>query len=381
MILAFTASLGMPFNINAIVESFDVSNRTAGLVVSLEMLAIAIGTLAIGASATRLSASRVYAIGLGIIVTLNVVSIAASGVWMLALARIPAGFALGAIVATVMATAARSDRPESTFGIINASVGAMGIVIAFVLPRALHLHDTLALPTQLSGLYLVYLGFSICAFVFLRFVPIAPSAAPGTTDAVRLPPRRWLSLLGLGMVFFGHALLGVFIVNLGRSIELEPESVGYVLMIGSVLGVAAPLIAGYVGGRVSAFSWVATLTVLIAVFAFALASAGSTFTFFIVAPIYGVLPMALIPVFLGALSRVDPTGRLAGAHPAFVLIGGAAAPFIGGTMSDAGGYLANAFAVALCALIGTLLMWVDLRASDTLRRATRGVDATSSTPS
>ena len=121
------------------------------------------------------------------------------------------------------------------------------------------------------------------------------------------------------------------------------------------------------GARVSAFIWVSTLALLIAACAFVLASAHSPAAFFIIAPIYGVLPMALIPVFLGALARVDTTGRLASAHPAFVLVGGSIAPFVGGALSDAGGYLANASVVATCALIGMLLMWADLRSSDIIR--------------
>lgn len=369
MILAFSGSLGMPFNINAIAASFHVSNSGAGLVASVEMLAIAIGTLMIGVVAARVSAMRIYVVCIALIVATNALSIIAMQLWLLIALRIPCGLALGAVVATVMSTAARSDRPESTFGIINASVGAMGIVIGFVLPRALQLHNVLPVPTPLSGLYLMYVLFSASALLFLRSAPVAPripQPLTGTTT-VRFPLMRWLGLLGLGIVFFGHGLLGIFIVNLGRSIQMSPEAIGYALMIGAVLGVAAPLLAGQLGTRVSALLWVATLAVAIAVFAFVLASAHSPLAFFIAAPIYGVLPMALIPVFLGALARVETTGRLAGAHPAFVLVGGSIAPFLGGALSDLGGYLANASAVAACAFIGLLCMWSDLRSGDALR--------------
>ena len=369
MILAFTASLGMPFNIDAIVSSFHVGNSAAGLVVSAEMMAIAIGTLLIGVVAAQVPATRIYAICLCAIVGLNLLSILVSNVSMLILLRIPQGLALGAVVATVMATAARSSRPDATFGIINASVGAMGIIIGFVLPRALRLHEWLPVASPLGGLYFVYALFSACAFLFLRIVPVAPPIAVAGTQPAQFPPRRWLGLLGLGLVFFGHAVLGVFIVNLGRAIGMSAIAIGYALMIGAVLGVVAPLVAGQLGARVSAFIWVSTLALMIAGCAFVLASAHSAAAFFVIAPLYGVLPMALIPVFLGALARVDTTGRLASAHPAFVLVGGSIAPFVGGALSDAGGYLANASMVATCAVIGMLLMWTDLRSSDIVRTA------------
>ena len=368
MILAFAGSLGMAFNIDAIATSFLVDNSAAGVVASIEMMAIAIGTLLIGVVAAKLPARQIYLIGLSVVLVTNALSVLVNNVVMLTILRVPSGLALGAIVATVMATAARSNRPESTFGIINASVGAMGIVIGFVLPRALHLQEFLPLPTQVAGLYLVYALFSLCAFVLLRSVPVAaPIEVQAGTQPLSFPPRRWLGLLGLGVLFFGHGLLGVFIVNLGRSIGMTPEVIGYAMMIGAVLGVVAPLLAGQLGTRVPALLWVLTLSLAIALCALLLAGATSALAFFVAAPIYGVLPMALIPVFLGALARVDTTGRLASAHPAFVLVGGAAAPFVGGALSDAGGYLANAGGVVTCAVLGAALMWSDLRSADARR--------------
>ena len=63
LLLAFTASLGMPFNIDAIALSFDASNTTAGLVASVGMAAIAAGNLTFARLATRLSAQRIYFAG------------------------------------------------------------------------------------------------------------------------------------------------------------------------------------------------------------------------------------------------------------------------------------------------------------------------------
>ena len=74
-----------------------------------------------------------------------------------------------------------------------------------------------------------------------------------------------------------------------------------------------------------------------------------------------------MPIFLGCLARVDNTGSLAGAHPAFVLIGGAIAPFIGGALSDAGGFALNGYAVVACVVIGALLMQNAVRQADRLR--------------
>ena len=119
LLLSFAASLGMAFNIDAIASSFNVTNTTAGLVASVEMAAIAAGNLTFARLATRLSAQRTYLAGVLAVVSMNILSIFAPTTDWLLFCRAPAGFALGAVVATVMTTAGRSHKPELTFGVIN----------------------------------------------------------------------------------------------------------------------------------------------------------------------------------------------------------------------------------------------------------------------
>lgn len=371
LLLAFSASLGMPFNIDAIALSFDVTNTTAGLVASVEMAAIAAGNLTFARLATRLSAQHVYIAGVFAVVSLNLLSILAPTTDWLLLCRAPAGFALGAVVATVMTTAGRSHQPESTFGVINSMVGVMGIFIAFVLPRALELH--LVLPgingwSEVDGLYLVYAMCSIFAFLFIPGTPRTATFA-SKSDAEDRPKLMigWLGLVGLGLIFLGHGTLGLFIVKIGRAVPLIPEEIGFVFMAGSLVGVGLPLLAGYVGTRMNALAPVAMILVVLIVSANMLATADTPVKFFIMAPLFAILPVAIMPIFLGCLARVDPTGSLAGSHAAFVLIGGATAPFVGGALSDLGGFTLNGWFVVGCVLVGGMFIYPVIRRADSLR--------------
>ena len=285
--------------------------------------------------------------------------------------RAPAGFALGAVVATVMTTAGRSYKPESTFGVINSMVGVMGIFIAFVLPRALELH--LLLPditdwSEVDGLYLVY---ALCSTFAFLFIPGTPQTEPvALADDTGERPKLmigWLGLVGLGIIFFGHGTLALFMVKIGRAVPLSPEEIGYVFMAGSLVGVGLPLLAGYIGTRMNALAPVAVILMLVIVAAVLLASADTPMKFFVVAPLFAILPVAIMPIFLGCLSRVDPTGSLAGSHAAFVLIGGATAPFAGGALSDLGGFTLNGWFVVGCVLIGAALIYPVIRRADSLR--------------
>lgn len=375
MLLGFAASLGMPFNIDAIALSFSSSNTTAGLVASFELASIAVGNLVFARFSRPVRPKRIYLAALTVIVGLNLFATVVTTTTWLMLCRVPAGFALGAVVATVMMTAGRSDRPEHTFGFINAMVGVMGMMMAFVLPRALGLHEVLpgGVPwSEVDGLYLVY---ALCALCALPFIIGTPQPEPISLDpSGKARPgllAGWISLAGLGLVFFGHGQLALFIVKIGRGVGLSAEAIGYVFMAGSLAGVVLPLLAGYVGSRFKATGPLGAILAVVAVSATLLSNADSALAFFVAAPIFAMLPIALMPIFLGCLARVDPTGALAGAHPAFVLIGGAVAPFVGGVLSDAGGYPLNGYAVVACVLVGAAMMYAAVRTADANRDAAR----------
>jgi MFS family permease len=365
LLLAFSAALGMAFNIDAIALAYDASNSSAGLVASAELAAIATGVLTFARFATRWPTRRVYVVAITLILLGNIASMFATGVISLLILRIPTGLALGVVSATSMATASRSATPESTFGVINAAVGVMGIIIAYILPRAINWHEPLTRMTgngwtfdELDGLYIVYVVFGVLAYLFLRGVPsvhhdgstpVAAKVAPGAMG--------WVTLFALGFLFFGHGSLGIFLVRVARELGLSGEVIGYVFMVGAVFGVAVPLIAGMVGVRMKPLVPMVVIVLLLLAACFTVATTTTAIPFYIAVPLFGSLPMAIMPILLGVLSRYDPSGTLAGAHAAFVLLGGAIAPFAGGYVRDhADSFATNGYFACICIALGFLLM-------------------------
>lgn len=359
LLLAFAASLGMAFNIDAIALSFQVSNARAGSIASAEMVAIAAGTLYFARLSGRVDPGKVYGFGIIVIIVCNTLSILVPLPGWLTAVRIPAGVALGAVVATVMATAGRSHQPQQTFGVINAAVGLMGVGIAFILPRALSLETMVPASWQFSpvdGLYAVYVIAGLLALLFIRTTPRPAPYVARDGAVARVPGIGWIALCGLGLLFFGHGLLGIFLVRIGREAQLGPEAIGYVFMAAGIVGIAAPLLAGYLGARYPSLRLSAVILALMLVLAFLLARASEPATFIWTAPLFAALPTALMPIFLGATASVEPSGRLTGSHPAFVMIGAALAPLFGGALSDSQGFTANGYAAMGCMIIAAVLM-------------------------
>ena len=371
LLLAFAASLGMAFNVDAIGLAYAATNTSAGLVASAELGAIAVGVLTFARFAGRWPTHRIYLVGITLILVGNLVSMLAPDITSLLLLRIPTGLALGAISATSMATAARSATPESTFGVINSAVGAMGMFMAFILPRALNWHVELNAANlidgwavdELDGLYLVYLVCGLLAFVFVRGVPSVHDASGAASARQQSPGRMgWVALFALGFMFFGHGSLGIFLVRVGRELGLTGETIGYVFMVGALVGVAAPLVAGFIGARMRPLVPLSVIVVALLIACFTVASTTTALPFYIAAPLFAALPTALLPILLGVLSRFDPTGTLAGAHAAFVLLGGAIAPFAGGYVRDLGeSFLLNGYFACACIALGFVFMLPVLR--------------------
>ncbi len=367
LLLAFGASLGMAFNIDAIAISFAVGNADAGLVATLEMAAIATGNLATARFVQRLPQHRFYIGCVLVIASMNALSIVAPDLGWLIATRLPAGLALGALVATIMATAGRSDAPEQTFGLINACVGGMGIAVSWVLPRALLLGEAAPSTWALSAADGLYITYTAAAAAALMFVRLTPQPAPHSGHAaVGAGGHRWAPLFGLGLLFFGHALLGVFLVRIGREAGMAPTSIGYVLMAGGAVGIVAPLASGYLAARTRALPVVLALLCALLVLA-VLLPGGTAMSYALVAPLFAALPVAVMPPLLGAAAKVDPSGRITASHPAFVMLGGAAAPLMGGWLSDQGGFAINGYSAAVCIAIAALLITPTLRAADRLR--------------
>ena len=360
LICCFAASLGMAFNIDGIKESFDLTNADAGELISLEMFSIALGNFFFARLTHITNSKKVFFIGASIILLFNLLSVLATEPLHLAFFRIPTGLALGAVAATCAGRIARSDKPDINFGVVNSAVGLMGVFMAFTLPRALNLDFPVSNSFNLTGIDGLYLVYGLCALFALLVVYRTPDdnekKSQAKTKSTKVLRIGWLALFGIGIIFFGHATVGLFIVRIGREIGLSPERIGYVFMVGSSLGIALPLIAGWIGTKLRAFSPILILVTLLAMATGVLSTSDSAWQYFLVVPIFATLPTAIMPIFLGCLARTDGSGKLAASHVAFVLLGTSAAPFIGGILIDKGGFgLAGGFSVFMI-MLGTLLI-------------------------
>lgn len=373
LLFGFSAALGMAFNLDAIVLAFTTTNTMAGRIATVEMLGVAINSLIFAQLSGRLDPHKTFFVGIIVVAAMNLGAIFAPDLTILGICRGISGLALGAIVATVMSTAGRSNNPDMTFGILNACVAAMGMALALILPQALRFYELTPGQgfSESDGLFAVYFVLALVALVFIRATPRPEKVVEISGPQLEQPPaplNGWIALVGLGIIFLGHGIIAMFFMRIGRTVPLSPEVIGLVGMAASGIGIFMSIGAGIIGARFKSTIPIGIILLLLVILAPFVANPSSPLEFFIAAPLFLFLPVGMMPIFLGALARVDPGGKLTGSHPAFIMLSGAAAPILGGILADAGkGFALNGWFAIGCIIMGAGLIASVIRAADQKR--------------
>ncbi len=365
LLLSFSAVLGIAFNIGAMVTSLNASAGQAGQVATVELAAVSVASFATSRLLGRFSIRHVILVGAALSAIASALTILFQDINLLLAWRAFGGVGEGTVIAGLMGLAGRARNPEMTFGLVNGSIG-MGItIVSMVVPRAIDQYG-------LGGAYAVYLIFACLAFSAIPFVPkgegLNEQATGDTSPQGRVGAIGWLTLFGLGAVFLGHNALMAFAERIGAEVDLAMDQVGYAIAVGGLLTIAGPISAGFVGARFGSWLPVLVFIVLMIGCAYLLATIDSQNLFYAVIPIFMMLPLTMMPFFLGGLATLDPSGRLVAANPAFVTMGGAIGPVIGGYAADLYGfYEAGLLSIGLF-LLGVGLMFQGLSRADEIRR-------------
>jgi len=369
LLLAFASPLTLPYNIGAIVTTFGALKSQAGLVATVEGMSISLASIAASRLLVRFRARTFALSGLVLVASAHIFTVFATDIATLAVLRAIGGTGTGIVVSCIMATAARSRNPEMTFGWINAAVGGFVSILALIVPAAISRGG-------FDGAYTLYAVFAVIAFAFLPFVP--DQKAPVHTRA-RTPGRigdesdhlvrtGWIALFGLGIVFFAHAGLLAFVERIGAELNISLTQIGLVMFVGGLLTIVGPLGAGFVGARFGSSRPALLLIILMSLSALVLTIGATPLGFLVSVPLLVLLPPTMMPSFLGGLATLDPSGRLAGAHPAFVTMGAALGPVVSGAVADTGGFGAVGWYTAAIFGLGLGLMLLGTYQADRIRR-------------
>ena len=362
LLCAFSAPLIMPLNIIAISQRFiDATNGQIGTIATFETLSISIASIILSRIINRLDRRKIFITSAILVILGNILTILSPTLNYVILARVISGLGSGAIVATVVATIARGSNAQMTFALLNSGVGVMGVLLPFCLP-------IIIASNGMNGAYSFHLFISLFTFLFISFLTLSSSADDNqNTVSSYKGYAGWASMIGTSLIFLGHAGIFAFSAKIGATLGISVIQVGYVFMAGGLLTIFGPLLAGFIGQRFgSLFPCLILITILL-VTGIILANVTSALIFFIVVPLCGMIPMILTPFFLGGMAKLDPSGSLAAAHPAFSTMGGAAGPVVMGYTIDMAGFTSIGWVLIVMVIVGTPLISLGLIEADKIK--------------
>ena len=362
LLCAFSAPLIMPLNIIAISERFiEATNGQIGTIATFETLSISIASIVLSRIVNRLDRKKIFITSAILVIFGNILTILAPSLNYVILARIISGLGSGAIVATVVATIARGSNAQMTFALLNSGVGVMGVLLPFCLP-------IIIASNGMNGAYSFHLFISLFIFLFISLLALSSeSENKQNTISSYKGYAGWASMLGTSLIFLGHAGIFAFSAKIGATLGISVIQVGYVFMAGGLLTIFGPLLAGFIGQRFGSLAPCLILITILLVTGIILANVKSALIFFIAVPLCGMIPMILTPFFLGGMAKLDPSGSLAAAHPAFSTMGGAAGPVVMGYTIDMAGFTSIGWVLILMVLIGTPLISMGLIEADKIK--------------
>jgi predicted MFS family arabinose efflux permease len=328
--LAHVVTSTMPFQVGALIDGGGISSSQAGLFALFEVGALALGMILIAPWIDRLPVKALAISSALLAAAANVGLSFASAFPFQLLCGTLAGFGFGCIFAATIASAAASEQPDRLYAIGNG--GALLLIMAV----------TVSLPVAAShfGVIAIFLGIATlaaaCCVFFLGFGR-GMRAERAHAAAWRIPGARGL-LFSWATFSAGTGALYAFSERLGRSIGLDPATIGVVLSAGLLVGLAGTGTAAILGSRINRRRALASGTIGTGLSCLVLGYAPNLPLFAAGVFLYWICYMFLYSYLLGSAAALDASGRVGTLGGGMERLGYGAGAWLGGVLAEHAGY-------------------------------------------
>jgi predicted MFS family arabinose efflux permease len=339
----------IPLWVAATLKSGWLSSSRIGWLASGELLAMAISALAVSVWGRRTKPRTVAVIAALVAATANVIAMLPMAEALI-IGRLLSGFGKGALQGTLTGIAAR--RPDAQR--VLALMQAVFVLLASLL---LVVSSDLVDRFGVAGLFGIFASVGVMSFAG-ALIGLPASSVPDISVTSVARTRRTapiLACLALGMMILGVNTIWVYIVTIANSLGIESHTVGVVLAVVLPLAMLGPAAAHRLGERAGLLRPLLIGLTLMAMDGFFIVTAAPPFLFCVATSVLVMFGFFCVPYAIALLSRVDASGSFASAAPAFMMIGNAMAPALGGKLAGAGRFEAVALLSASCMALSIAL--------------------------
>jgi len=315
----------LPFIVGTLEEGFNLSKQSVGLVVSTELVAMAISAIFFGSRVSKLNIRVSALLGCTIVIAGYFLCSLIETIEYLQLIRGVSGLGSGLLISCGHSVLSASNNPEKTYSaflLMTSLCGASFLWIA-------------GIAAEEGGYNLVFTTFG---FIFLLLTPFlffikkqSSSEALEKISTVSLYSPVVI-LMTLGLLFFSIPSGGMWTFNerLGVEIGLLQSVIGKILSFSLLTGLLAPILVWFVGDRFGRKKPI-LFCVIVVLSSFIYMLSFMNLTSYITGNLIWNFTYTVAVIFvLAAAANLSPEGKLASWMNATALISQASSPVIFG---------------------------------------------------
>jgi len=347
----------IPLLIGAMVGDRGFTEQAAGFMASADLAGYAVATVGTAIALDRMSWKRMALGGVGLMVAANIGTTFVFDRELFSLIRFGSGLGGGVLAALATVSLGRTDKPDRNYGVLFAATLLFGTAVLWGLRFLLERY-------KLNGAYF------LIALLALLTSPAAASLPEGRVTEAGVPPaaprKAWLlaSVVLFSILVFWTEQNAVYayLERIGNAAGLSSRYIGFGLGLANLTGFAGASLVAWLGTRYGR-----TMPLLVGT-ALQLGCFGlragrlSAATYIGGIGLLALAWNAMNPYLLGALAKVDASGKaLAAAATAMgvgLAIGPAAVALVVG--GAGGGYAAIMWLSGALAVLSTALMLAPL---------------------
>lgn len=339
----------LPILMGVLIADLGLGSERAGMLLSVELGAAFVATIAIAGRMARDSRRRWALVGALVTAGANAASALVLGSAWLLPTRALAGLGSGLLLASASAAAAGSREPDRLFASIALLEGlAFGVLLA-ALPLV-------TVPFGAAGAFATLAAVAVCAIPFVPGLPELASDGAGA-PAGRAPhrPVAFATLASIALMSVAGMAIWALSERIGTHSGLGASGIGAVLGAATVLGLVGAGGAVWLGtsrGRRGPLLVGMALSIASMV---ALALAATAPVFVAAQLVWSVAFFFSTPYFLGVAAALDPAGRWTAAASGVSAAGSALGPLAAGLVGASPEGRAVAIAAAGALAMGLVL--------------------------
>ncbi len=340
-----------PLVIDGLMKGLSLSERDAGLVLTIELITLALTAIAIAPVLPRVSARRISLFAVVLTLLAQSASVFSNSWASLALLRGIGGVGEGVLWAvSLFIVASRSNNPDKDYGYFTV-VWALGSIALFAIGAEL----TAAFAHR--GILALVAVVDLALAPLLLFIPDTHPNRRGlaASDSTHASPLLGvMTLAAIGLFLTAGAAISAFSTPLGERAGLDARGVGYTLTIASAFGLVGAAAATALNVRLGRGLPISAFCVGFALAVLTLCLWRDP-TAYVTALVLSIIIYNFsTPYLFGLAAALDRNGRWAAAAGSVYLLGFAAGPLLAGAVIAAAGYAGLA---VICVVI-TIFVWV-----------------------